>query len=190
MSYCPNYNPNGNLSRQQRLAIGERRILFHQTDTESAYSILSSGKFKCGSSGVAGAGIYFATTECDTNHKAHKKGIVIKCMVKLGNVQTINKKKKISAHSLSQSGYDSICIRRQSGKEYVVYNTDQIQILSNNSSKHKHLGMITSKHGTYYHCDCCHGVLQQGLIINNARVCNSCLSTYFDSKNAVVNMME
>mmetsp|Transcript_65961 Transcript_65961/g.59239 ORF Transcript_65961/g.59239 Transcript_65961/m.59239 type:complete len:93 (-) Transcript_65961:319-597(-) len=79
------------MSRQQRLQNGPTMTLYHQTDVKAARSIVTSGKFRCGSTGLAGAGIYFATSSNHTNHKAHKKGVIITCSVTLGNMKTIGK---------------------------------------------------------------------------------------------------
>ena len=51
--------------------------LYHQTDAESARLIQQSGEFKCGRTGLAGGGIYFATSDHHTGHKAKKKGVII-----------------------------------------------------------------------------------------------------------------
>eukprot|EP00484_Ammonia_sp_Unknown_P018055 CAMPEP_0197026734 /NCGR_PEP_ID=MMETSP1384-20130603/6764_1 /TAXON_ID=29189 /ORGANISM="Ammonia sp." /LENGTH=103 /DNA_ID=CAMNT_0042455455 /DNA_START=282 /DNA_END=593 /DNA_ORIENTATION=- len=36
----------------------------------------------------------------------------------------------LNGYKLNQQGYDSVCIPRDNGYEYVVYHTDQIKILS------------------------------------------------------------
>eukprot|EP00900_Chrysochromulina_parva_P019039 jgi/Chrpa1/27136/Chrysochromulina_OHIO_Genome00023875-RA len=50
--------------------------LYHQTDDATAKIILKEG-MKPGNGGVAGGGIYFATTPELTGHKAHKKGVIL-----------------------------------------------------------------------------------------------------------------
>jgi hypothetical protein len=116
------------MSRYQRLA-SRVATLYHQTDVECAKSILDSQHFRKGEpSSIAGAGIYFATSPEDTNHKAHKKGVILQARVKLGNVKQIGSKgdKSITFESLSAEGYDSILIPRSGGDEYVVYDYDQV----------------------------------------------------------------
>ena len=106
--------------------------LYHLTDQPAAYSILDSGYMRAGSDGLAGAGIYFATSVEHCKHKArkgHKNGIVLRCKVKLGNIKTISKhgQKDITFEKLLENGYDSVLIPRDNGWEYVVYNKDQIK---------------------------------------------------------------
>ena len=81
-----------------------------------------------GSSGLANGGIYFAVNKGDTNHKAHKKGVLLKCRVKLGKVKRISSSgdSSITFNSLLNQGYDSVEIPRPGGTEYVVYNKDQV----------------------------------------------------------------
>eukprot|EP01084_Bolivina_argentea_P082087 148650_1 len=166
MSY---YSSNNNSNRQQRLNNGSNKVLYHQTNKESAYSILSSRKFKCGPGGLAASGIYFATTRDHTHHKSRNQGVIIECRVKLGNIKTVNKNgnQNVSYSSLTQSGYDSVCIPRDNGYEYVVYNTDQITIISNGSSTNQQLGMITNS-GTY-RCAACNGLFNEGIRLGQKR---------------------
>ena len=106
--------------------------LYHLTDQKAAYSILDSGYMRAGSDGLAGAGIYFATSVDHCRHKARKgrkEGIVLRCTVKLGNIKKISKygQRGITFQSLLKEGYDSVLIPRDNGLEYVVYNEDQIK---------------------------------------------------------------
>ena len=55
--------------------------LYHQTDAETAEVILRTQRMKPGSGGLAGGGIYFATTPELTGHKAHKKGVILEATV-------------------------------------------------------------------------------------------------------------
>ena len=114
-------------SRDQRLNTNIK-TLYHQTDRPSANEILQSQNMLRGSSGLAGGGIYFAISKEDTNRKAHKKGVFLKCRVKLGNVKKIssNGDNSITFSSLQAQGYDSVEIPRPGGTEYVVYNKDQV----------------------------------------------------------------
>ena len=57
--------------------------LYHQTDLPTAKIIL---EMKPGSRGLAGGGIYFATTPELTGHKAHKKGVILEVTVDLGRI--------------------------------------------------------------------------------------------------------
>ena len=105
------------------------KTLYHQTDQQSAILILSSRKMKRGSTGLAGGGVYFATSETDTMHKAHSTGCVLKCQVALGRVKRIksNGNKSITFTQLKKEGFDSVEIPRPGGTEYVVYDWDQVK---------------------------------------------------------------
>ena len=63
--------------------------LFHQTNEETAKIILRTQTMKPGSSGLAGGGIYFATTKELTGHKAHAHGVILKAYVALGKILTL-----------------------------------------------------------------------------------------------------
>ena len=113
--------------RQKRLNSNVKR-LYHQTSDAGATSIMRSQTMLKGRNGLAGGGIYFALTPKDTNHKAHKKGPILECFVKLGRVKEIPETgdSSISFDSLLREGYDSVKIPRSGGVEYVVYNSDQV----------------------------------------------------------------
>jgi hypothetical protein len=124
--FCPRAKPE---ARPQRLASGRADTLFHQTDPESARSIISSQAFRCGSSNcLAGSGIYFTTTPEHTDHKARHKGVILQAHVKLGRFKRLSAQGDPSTtfQSLLKEGYDSVSIDRGKGHEYVVYNPDQI----------------------------------------------------------------
>lgn len=106
--------------------------LYHQTDSEAAAKIAQSGKMLRGSTGLAGGGIYFATSKEHTQHKALHFGKMLTCNVMLGNVKVISKygDSSITFKKLISEGYDSVCIPRDNGYEYVVYNHDQVSILN------------------------------------------------------------
>lgn len=104
--------------------------LFHQTDEETAGIILSTQQMKPGSKGLAGGGIYFATAEELTGHKARSHGVILRAYVHLGKIKTLdaNGDTKMTRDKLHRNGYDSVCIARQvsSGHEYVVYDPAQV----------------------------------------------------------------
>jgi len=107
--------------------------LFHQTDEETAEIILSSQEMKPGSKGLAGGGIYFATSEELTGHKAHAHGVILRAYVHLGKILTLDADgdTKMTRNKLQRLGYDSVCIARKvsSGQEYVVYDSDQVRYI-------------------------------------------------------------
>jgi len=115
-------------ARRNRVINGSQRILYHQTNQDCADKILSTGIMKRGSNGMAGGGIYFAETSDHTDHKAHRRGVILKVTVALGNTKTIDKDGdyNITFTSLIKQGYDSVKIPRDNGIEFVVYNWDQI----------------------------------------------------------------
>ena len=110
------------------------RILYHQTSEEAWVTIRASGKMLRGNDGLAGAGIYFAESPRGTMGKVHHKGVMITARVKLGRVKVIPETGgACTFRGLLSQGYDSVQIPRQNGTEWVVYNHDQVQILSGNS---------------------------------------------------------
>ena len=101
--------------------------LYHQTSQSAANAIISSQKMVCGTTGLAGGGIYFALSADDTNHKAKHKGVILQADVYLGNSKKIQSNgEQINVLELYQSGYASILIPRN-GSEYVVYNSLQVK---------------------------------------------------------------
>ena len=103
------------------------KVLYHETSPEAATSILSGQRMLRGRSGIAGGGIYFTVSPELTGHKAHHRGVILECQVRVGRVKKIERKgdRSITFTSLLNQGYDSVEIPR-SGTEYVVYNYDQI----------------------------------------------------------------
>lgn len=123
----------GGKSRASRLASGTSLTLYHQTCKAAYAKIKKSGMHLMrGSTGLAGGGIYFATSMAATRGKAHHKGVMLTCMVKLGNVKTIspNGDGSITFAKLQKQGYDSVKIPRGGGTEFVTYNYDQVTILN------------------------------------------------------------
>jgi len=104
--------------------------LYHQTKESIAGIILSTQEMKPSSKGLAGAGIYFATTEELTGHKANAHGVILKAYVRLGKILTLEAggDKEMTREKLKGRGYDSVCIARKvsSGQEYVVYDPHQV----------------------------------------------------------------
>jgi hypothetical protein len=104
--------------------------LYHQTDDATAQSILRTQQMKPGSKGLAGGGIYFATTEEQTGHKAHAHGVTLKAYVRLGRILTLESEgdRSMTFEKLHSKGFDSVCIARSvsSGHEYVVYDPAQV----------------------------------------------------------------
>ena len=107
--------------------------LYHQTDEEGWKAIKAGGwKLKRGKSTcLAGSGIYFAVSERDTDRKAHTTGIMLTCSVRLGKVKKVSfgGDTGVTFASLQKEGCDSVEIPRN-GTEYVVYNFDQVKIVS------------------------------------------------------------
>ena len=103
--------------------------LYHQTDDATAKIILKEG-MKPGNGGVAGGGIYFATTPELTGHKAHKKGVILEATVDLGRIHTLEAAgdPSMTPERLKAMNFESVCIARpvSSGHEYVVYDPKQV----------------------------------------------------------------
>ena len=104
--------------------------LYHQTDPASAKIILQTQQMKPGNGGVAGGGIYFATTPQLTGHKAHRRGVILEATVALGKIHTLEAAgdPNMTLQKLKSLGFDSVCIARQvsRGHEYVVYDPKQV----------------------------------------------------------------
>ena len=116
--------------------------LYHETSEENANKILQSGRMYRGQTGWAGAGIYFATTAEATHAKSRSKGIVLSADVLLGKEKHVNGTEtdlgKTNFHLLHNEGFDSICIdMARSGKEYVVYNYDQVETIQRITAVHQ-----------------------------------------------------
>ena len=118
--------------------------LFHCTSTSKAASIKSSG-FHCGSSGLAGGGIYFATSVDDASRKAHDNGVVLECEVDLGNVMHLDYSgdSGLTLYSVRSRGYDSVCIPRN-GTEYCVYEPHRVRVLGEHRDPNSSCSSFTS----------------------------------------------
>ena len=104
--------------------------LYHQTDVATAKIILQTQQMKPGNGGVAGGGIYFATTPELTAHKAHRHGVILEATVSLGRIHTLEAAgdRSMTLQKLQSLGFDSVCIARpvSRGQEYVVYDPKQV----------------------------------------------------------------
>jgi len=122
---CAYWHPSDRLARCKLI---KSATGFHQTCVRGADGIEKAGRFKRGKDGLAGGGIYMAVCEQDTHHKAHHFGVLFTCTVYLGRVKKLdaNGDQSITFWRLWDEGYDSVEIARPGGKEYVVYNYDQI----------------------------------------------------------------
>ena len=120
------------MQQQQQLALSGTK-LYHQTDFATANIIIQTQKMKPGSGGLAGGGIYFATTPELTAHKAHKKGVILEATVALGRIHTLEAAgdPTMTLQKLNSLGYNSVCIARavSSGQEYVVYDPKQVSAI-------------------------------------------------------------
>lgn len=105
------------------------KTLFHCTSAENAASIARNG-FRCGSSGLAGGGIYLAETEEDAKRKAHQHGVVIKCEVDLGKVHKLgfDGDESLCLSRLKRMGCNSVSIARK-GTEYCVYEPQRVAVV-------------------------------------------------------------
>lgn len=119
-------------NRAIRLKEGPVRRLYHQTAKENATKIMDSETLFAGSKGLAGGGIYFATSKAHTQHKALTKGIILTCCVRLGRIKRVPHRgdSSLSSARMAAEGYDSVVLLRNNGHEYVVYRPDQVTILS------------------------------------------------------------
>ena len=105
------------------------KTLYHCTSEQNQISIQRNG-FRCGSSGLACGGIYFAETAEDARRKAHQTGVVLKCEVELGKVHKLGFHGDESLHGsrLKEMGCDSVSIARN-GTEYCVYEPHRVRVV-------------------------------------------------------------
>jgi len=118
------------------------RILYHITD--AGEEINSSGEMLRGSDGLVGGGIYFAGSPKVCARKALSRSWLIEARVLVGRCMEVDFSgctnftkwlKKLlnqwSFASLYSAGYDSIKVTGlRTGDEYIVYNKDQVELLS------------------------------------------------------------
>ena len=100
--------------------------LFHSTTPFNADCILTHG-FLCGSSGLAGGGIYFAESGADAIRKAQRNGAMLLCQVDLGRQLVIAQDGDPQARAkMMNGGYHSVMIPRN-GKEHVIYDARRVR---------------------------------------------------------------
>jgi hypothetical protein len=105
-------------------------IGYHATNSDAAARIASCG-FRCGTNGLAGGAIYFATSEADARRKSnHGNAVVLVCELALGRTLTLDQDgdPSMTLHKLNGMGYESVKIRRN-GDEYAVYEPWRVHIL-------------------------------------------------------------
>lgn len=110
---------------------GQDMIGYHATNASAARKILANG-FRCGSKGLAGGAIYFATSEQHASRKSNNgNDIVLKCQVALGRTLTLDDDgdPNMTLDKLNGMGYDSVKILR-TGDEYAVYEPWRVHVLS------------------------------------------------------------
>ena len=109
----------------------ESIVGYHATNASAARSIRANG-FRCGSKGLAGGAIYFATSEQHAKRKSnHGNDVVLKCQVTLGRTLTLDEDgdPTMTLDELNGKGYDSVKILRN-GDEYAVYEPSRVRVLS------------------------------------------------------------
>ena len=73
---------------------GRKVKLYHRTDEGAARSITASQKFKPGTKGMMGAGIYFAQSHADCVGKAQSTGAYLSATVELGRSRVLKTRKE------------------------------------------------------------------------------------------------
>merc|ERR1712151_340552 len=107
------------------------KTLFHKTNYGP--QILSSGEMIRGSGGAVGGGIYFAEKIEECDRKALSSGWIVKANVLTGKAKVITypQLEDISFAQVTKHGFDSVELRGfNSGTEYIVYNKDQVELLT------------------------------------------------------------
>lgn len=127
--------------RKERLSECGTITLFHATLASSAEVIEREGRLLRGTVGIAGGGIYFATSQTLAVHKcrakfssktcSYREGVVVfECRVRLGKRKCVKRKSEdITFSELLRAGYDSTEIIFLPTVEYAVYNSDQCEIV-------------------------------------------------------------
>ena len=103
--------------------------LFHATNTSAADSILRERRFRCGSSGSCGGGIYFTDFPKVALHKSRNgSGAVLVAEVDMGRAQTIRKGCR-TPHSIDRSGsvYLPDGASGEGKAEYVVFEPSRVK---------------------------------------------------------------
>ena len=106
--------------------------LYHCTNRTAASQILSSQQMLRGGRGTAGGGIYFACSADDARRKAaHGNDVCLQAEVWMGNVKVVNSVETTLTFSvLQREGFDSVWLTCMNGDEYIVYNYDQVERIS------------------------------------------------------------
>lgn len=112
---------------------GASRVLYHQTSRAARDDIVASNRMMRGRTGLAGGGIYFAESPEETEHKAHYRGWIIQARVRLGRAKVFDgaaAQRSFTFSELRRDGYDSVEIVGRRGREFVVYNWDQVEVIN------------------------------------------------------------
>jgi len=99
--------------------------------TDAGPKIKAENKMRRGQSGLCGGGIYFADSIEAAKSKAHTRGYIVTAMVRVGKAKVLDLGDANAELRMTESGCDSVELRgRPNGIEYVVYNPDQIELIS------------------------------------------------------------
>lgn len=111
--------------------------LYHITDEKAGKLICETNEMLRGSKGMFGGGIYFAESVKSAKHKALHHGYLVEADVWIGKELRVPKAdikyRYMTFTKLKARGCDSLWAPNGSGKgecERVVYNKDQVQIIS------------------------------------------------------------
>ena len=106
--------------------------LFHCTTKSNAAAIRRNG-FKCGSSGIAGGGIYFAASVKDAAKKSHYNGVVLECELDLGRIYDVGFDGDPSLNLERVRAMTCDCVRiprnGEPGTEYCVYEASRVRVV-------------------------------------------------------------
>ena len=110
----------------------ELTVLYHATDALAAPKIKQMG-FICGSSGMAGPGIYFSTSAKKARSRCRQlfSSVVLKCSIKLGNVLELHgthtgDKSNCCRMKMQQAGCSSVKLTAMSKGTYCIYDSSQV----------------------------------------------------------------
>merc|ERR1712232_1402849 len=92
-------------------------------------NIQRAGQMRPGKKGIVGAGIYWAASPAEAQLKSPKgSSVVLFCPVALGHVKSTDQREEYSIDRLQSEGYDSVMFTAKGGVEFVVYDSNQIDV--------------------------------------------------------------
>jgi len=121
-----------------RLCADHKHVLttmYHGTSAVAAVSIQAHGGFRPSTGGMLGPGVYLSQNIEKARRYAHHGGVILKCVVDVGRVATIDRQGHPMQKTWHESGYDAAwcppaCGMVPSGlEEHCVFDPSRIHIV-------------------------------------------------------------